>query len=78
MKDTLKLIVQTIAGKTVKIKEEAREGGIVFDIVAPQEKIGLLIGKGGKTIKSIKVLLGIKNSFSKERVFFDLCLSEKE
>lgn len=60
MKDLLEFIIKNITGTqdfTVSQKEEGER--IIFEVVAPQESIGLIIGKGGKTIKNIRKILSV-------------------
>lgn len=42
------------------INEETSEGFTVFKVRAPKDQIGLLIGRGGKTINAIKNILKIR------------------
>lgn len=57
MKKLLEFITTEITGnKDIKI-EESEEGELqIFTIRAPQEVMGLLIGKEGKTIRAIRSL----------------------
>jgi predicted RNA-binding protein YlqC (UPF0109 family) len=74
MKDFLSLIINTITGMEIEIEEkediqypEAK----IFVAYIPQEKMGQLIGKEGKTIKAIRTLMMVKtNSQTKNQQNF--------
>lgn len=59
MKDLLSHIITGITGKDCEISEENSDGFIVFKVRVPQEDIGTVIGRGGKTINAIKNVLKI-------------------
>lgn len=44
------------AGKKVAIKKTDSDGLEVYTIKSPKESMGLLIGKGGRTIRAIRAL----------------------
>ncbi|MBU0534765.1 MAG: KH domain-containing protein [Patescibacteria group bacterium] len=56
MKEFLEYIIKEIVTKPESIEiDEGKEGGIfIYKIRAAEEDMGLLIGKEGRTIKSIK------------------------
>ena len=57
MKELLEYITQNITGNNnIKVIEEETEGVKLYRIIAPQEIMGLLIGKQGKVIKAIRTL----------------------
>ncbi len=61
MKDLIKFLIQNITGNTdFEIEEKEDERGSLFVINAKPEIIGLIIGKGGKTIKNIRRIASIK------------------
>ena len=60
MKDLLSYILTSITDSTFEIEEEETDGFITYTVKAPQDIIGKIIGKNGKTIHSIKNLLKIK------------------
>lgn len=78
MKQLLSFIVDSITGQKVKIKEEKKEGSVVFTVSLPKEKIGLLIGKKGKTIKAINLLLAIKKNREKAPSSFSVNFKEQD
>jgi uncharacterized protein len=67
IKETLEYILSSITQKDdkVTVEEKQEEGLTVFEIVAPQEMIGKIIGKEGKIIKSIRTILNL--SFPDQR-----------
>ncbi len=69
MKDLLNFIVSKSTGiKDFKIEENTDEQGVNFVIHAPKDSIGLIIGKGGQTIKSIRNILRVKATLDKKLV----------
>jgi uncharacterized protein len=67
IKETLEYILKSITSKedNVTVEEKQEEGLTVFEIIAPQEMIGKIIGKEGKIIKSIRTILNL--SFPEKR-----------
>jgi len=63
IKDTLEYIVKTIVpeseSKDIIITDSEENGLINFEIDAPSEVIGKIIGKEGKIIKSIRTILNL-------------------
>ncbi len=76
MLDLLKYLISEITGKSdFKIEEaEDAEGRIQLTVLAKPEDIGLIIGKGGNTIKSIQNILRIKGTI--ENKYVHLTVSE--
>lgn len=61
MKDLIKFLVQKITGSSdFEVEETKDEKGDVFIVQAKPEIIGLIIGKGGKTIKNLRRIASIK------------------
>lgn len=58
-KDSLNYIINSIVpeGTEISINETQEDGVTVFEISSPAEITGRIIGKEGKTIKSIRNLL---------------------
>lgn len=67
VKKTLEYILNSITKKddNITVEEKQEDGLIIFEINAPQEMIGKIIGKEGKIIKSIRTILNI--SFPEQR-----------
>lgn len=61
IKDTLEYIVKAIVddSKDISIEESQDNGLTIFEISAPTETIGKIIGKEGKIIKSIRTILNL-------------------
>ena len=69
MKDLLTFIVKGITGKdNLEITEETEGERIHFLIKAPEDSIGIIIGKEGKTIKAIRSLLKVRATLEKKGV----------
>lgn len=61
IKDTLDYIIKAIVSdsKDIIITNSEENGLITFEISAPSEIIGKIIGKEGKIIKSIRTILNL-------------------
>jgi len=61
IKDTLEYIVKAIVpdSKDITITDSEENGLITFEISAPTEVVGKIIGKEGKIIKSIRTILNL-------------------
>lgn len=72
MQDLLSYLLKGITGKDIPVEEINEEGRVVYEIAPDEETIGLVIGKGGKTIKAIQEVLRVRarkeNSFVYLRV----------
>ncbi len=76
MKEILTYIVENILPEVpVEIKEQEEDGFIIFTLVVPQDQMGKIIGKNGKTINSIKNLLKIRAIKEEKRI--DIQVQEK-
>lgn len=61
MKDLLQYIVENIIDKSdFEISENEENGDDILQIKVKPEAAGLLIGKGGQTIKSIQNIISVK------------------
>ena len=63
MKDLLTFILEGILGKReFEITETEEEGSdrVILSIQAQPEDLGLIIGKGGNTIKAIQTILRVR------------------
>lgn len=56
MEKLLEFLVEQITGKKVPIEKTDSEGLEVYTIKPPKELMGILIGKGGRTIRAIRAL----------------------
>ena len=61
IKDTLDYIIKAIVpdSKDIVITDSEENGLITFEIDAPTEIVGKIIGKEGKIIKSIRTILNL-------------------
>jgi predicted RNA-binding protein YlqC (UPF0109 family) len=76
MKDLLEFILGSITQSAAcQIQETIEEDHVNLVIDAPQEIIGLIIGKNGKTIKAIRNLLKVRATLEKKGV--SLSINEK-
>ncbi len=69
MREVLELILKGIVREPdqITVSEAVDENGnTVFEIAAAEEDVGQIIGKDGRTIKSINVLLNALAGSSKE------------
>jgi predicted RNA-binding protein YlqC (UPF0109 family) len=77
MKELLEFILKNLlADKEFSVEEKLDGDKVNLTILVPQDKIGLIIGKEGKVIKSIRNLLRVKATLEKKVVF--LSVEEKK
>jgi predicted RNA-binding protein YlqC (UPF0109 family) len=74
MQDLLTYILDSIIEGEYTITEEEDNGFIIYKINAPQDQIGRIIGKNGKTIHAIKTLLKVRAV--RENIKIDIQISE--
>ncbi len=74
MKDLLNYIVTSLVTKpdSVLIDEAREETDITFTLTVDPEDMGLIIGKGGQTIRSIRKLLTVRAIAEQVRVNLQL------
>lgn len=69
MKELLELIIKNVVDDDNFVVEEiSEEDRVTLIIKVPQEKLGLIIGKEGRTIKAIQDLIRIKATLLKKFV----------
>ena len=69
MEALLTFLVKKVTGiKDFKIAEENEGEPSNYMIHAPQDSLGLIIGKGGKTIKALRNILKVRATLEKKRV----------
>ena len=69
MKDLLTHILKAISGgEKFKIEETTEGDSTHYLIKAPEDSVGLIIGKEGKTIKAIRNLLKVRATLEKTAV----------
>lgn len=78
MKELLEFIIQNLLGKTAKFEvTEVDDGNVVtLTVITAEEDGGLVIGKGGKTVKALRNILRIKATLDKKKVY--LLVNPKE
>ncbi len=60
MQDLLSYMLENIVEGPVEITEENDNGFIIYKVSAPKDQVGMIIGKGGKTINALKNILKIR------------------
>jgi predicted RNA-binding protein YlqC (UPF0109 family) len=70
MRELLEYIIKGIVGDNYSISEseDSETNHVSFIISSPKEYMGTLIGKGGKTIASIRNLLKVRATLEKKGV----------
>ncbi len=70
MKDLLEYIIKGIIDEAdFEISEKEDNGQLILQIKVKPEAAGLLIGKGGQTIKSIQNIISVKARKENKTVF---------
>lgn len=70
MKELLNFIIEGILGsKDFEITEKEEDGQYILQIQVKPEEAGLIIGKGGQTIKSIQNIMRVKARKENRSVF---------
>jgi len=73
MRDLLEYILKNILDSSDFVVEEKEENGSKnFTITLPKELMGLVIGKGGKTVRAIRNLLRVRATLEKKAVFLEV------
>ena len=69
MKDLISYLVKNITGnEDFEVDEKNEDSLIVFTIRAKPEYMGLIIGKEGKTIKTIRNLVKVRATLEKKSI----------
>lgn len=70
MRDLLKFILEGILGNTnFEIKEKEESGTDILEVSVSPDEAGLVIGKGGQTIKSIQNIVRVRARKENKSVF---------
>jgi len=78
MKDLLNFLLKEITGSSdFSVEQVDEEDKINFNVVANPEIIGLIIGKGGKTIKAIQTLIRIRGRLENKSAFVNVAQKEE-
>lgn len=69
MRDLLEFLLKGLLGKEkFDIIEEESEGRVVYTIKTAPENIGLIIGKGGHMIKTLRNVLKVRATLEKKAI----------
>ncbi|HET7098789.1 MAG TPA: KH domain-containing protein [Patescibacteria group bacterium] len=69
MKDLLNFLLKGLLGKEkFEIIETEVEGRFLYTIKTSQENLGMIIGKGGKMIKTLRNILKVRATLEKKAV----------
>lgn len=75
MKDLIEFLVKNITGsEDFEVEEKSEDGLATYIIRAKAEYMGLIIGKAGKTIKTIRNLVKVRATLEKKS--FNLSVEE--
>lgn len=73
MKELLDYILDNLIGKdNYTITENTEDGRVSLEVSVDKEMMGLVIGKGGKTIKSIQDLVRVKARLEDKHVYVNV------
>lgn len=73
MKELLEFLLKGILGKTsFEVTETEADGRVDYTIKTDQENVGMIIGKGGKMIKTLRNLLKVRATLEKKVVFLNI------
>ena len=69
MRDLLEFLLKGLLGKEkFEIVESEEEGRVMYTIKTDPENIGLIIGKGGHMIKTLRNVLKVRATLEKKAV----------
>ena len=69
MQELLEFLVKGLTGNAnIKVVSEENQDFLNYKIIAPKEFVGLLVGKGGRMIKSIRNILKVRATLEKKAV----------
>lgn len=73
MKDLLNFLLKGLLGKEdFEISENNVEGRVVYSIKTKPENVGLIIGKGGRMIHSLRNILKVRATLEKVAVGLEI------
>ena len=78
MQSTLEYLLSQIVDGECTVTEEEVDGLTVYKIQAPQDQIGRIIGKQGKTINALKQILKIQAIKADKRIDIQIAESATE
>lgn len=73
MRDLLDFLLKGVLGEEKFDIEEAEDGGrIIYTIKTDPKNVGLIIGKGGRMIKSLRNILKVRATLEKRAVALNI------
>ena len=73
MKELLEFLLQGVLGEEkFEVEESEDNGRIIYSIKTAPENVGLVIGKGGRMIKSLRNLLKVRATLEKKAVALNI------
>ena len=73
MKDLLDYLLKgVLAEEKFEIVESEEEGRIIYTIKTDPKNVGLIIGKGGRMIKSLRNILKVRATLEKKAVALNI------
>ncbi len=73
MKDLLEFMLKGILGEEkFEITETEEDGRLIYSIKTDPKNVGLIIGKGGKMIKSLRNILKVRATLEKKAVNLEI------
>ena len=73
MKDLLDYMLKAVLGEEKFDIEESEDAGrIIYTIKTKPENVGLIIGKGGRMIRSLRNLLKVRATLEKKAVALNI------
>lgn len=74
MQDLLIHMLENIIDGPVEVTTSEDSGMTIFEVKVPQDQVGMVIGRGGKTINALKNIIKIRAI--RENVRVDIQVSE--
>jgi predicted RNA-binding protein YlqC (UPF0109 family) len=73
MKELLEYMLQAVLGdQKFEVAEVEDNGRIIYTIKTAPENVGLVIGKGGKMIKTLRNILKVRATLEKKAVALNI------
>lgn len=73
MKDLLDFLLKGLLGEEkFDIEENEEDGRVIYSIKTDPKNIGLIIGKGGKMIRTLRNILKVRATLEKKAVNLDI------
>lgn len=69
MRELLDHMLKKLVGDDFSVEEATEGDRIDFKISVPEEKAGLVIGKGGRTIKAIRNVMKVRATLEKKLIY---------